>query len=139
MPNIVLYRSILLKWLFHQALIWNIILQGTFRYCPISSTITWYFQALTNIVLDSPIFSIGALCGHFPIWAKTQQCQVWFRRKKKILSNHVLVVGTHIINWFYWTSAICYPLSVTCYMSLAFTCKNMFPFAHCCMSHNFYT
>ena len=37
----------------------------------------------------------------------------------------------------YLLLAICYLLSYTFYVKLAFTCKNLFPFARCCTSRNF--
>ena len=48
-----------------------------------------------------------------------------------------------IFNSCYWIIVNCYLLYVTCFMRLSFflklaiTCKNLFPFAHCCTSHNF--
>ena len=38
----------------------------------------------------------------------------------------------------YLLLAICYLLSYTFYVKLAFTCKNLFSFARCCMPRNFY-
>ena len=58
-----------------------------------------------------------------------------------------------VVAFFYWLSvpyylslAICYLLYVICYllseafyMKLAITCRNLFPFARCCTSRNFYS
>ena len=76
--------------------------------------------------------------------------------------SSVCWVALFTFNSFYHMIAICYLQSVTCYLSLAFcyllsvtcyiyllydafylklaiTCKNLYPFACCCMSPNFFS
>ena len=51
-----------------------------------------------------------------------------------------MIAIAHLLSFtHYLLLAIYYLLSYILYLKLAITCKNLFPFAHCCTSRNFST
>ena len=105
LPNVVLYHSILFKWLSKLTLIRVMI------YCKEHSDIVHYCQIYPNIVRHWPILSSCTLFRHFPLKTKPQPIEVFW-------------------TLFFWTCFLMFSIFLywTSYylQKLVISCKNLF-------------